>query len=67
VWGQSFNPKRGQLLVVVLTTFSATERHGLVLLFTGDIDGMVLGAGEGNLFPRPSSRARGLDVLNSVE
>jgi len=67
VWGQSFNPKRGQLLVGVLTTFSATERHGLVLLFTGNIDGMVLGAGEGNLFPRPSSRARGLDVLNSVE
>lgn len=62
--GLAFQPKE-EAVVGYLTTFSASEQHDPVLLFTGGMDGMVLSAGEGNLFPRPSSRAMGLGILHS--
>lgn len=62
--GSEFQPKEGQLAVG--TTFSASNQREVVVLFTGDIHGTVSSALEGNMFPRPGSRATGLDVLDSV-
>lgn len=44
--GSEFQPEEEAVVGCCWTPSGASERHGLVLLFTGDVDGMLLSAGE---------------------
>lgn len=57
--GSEFPPKEGQL-VAVGTTFSASKQREVVVMFTGDIHGIVSSALEGNMFPSLAAEPQAL-------